>query len=327
MHVLVLGTGGVGGLYAARLAKAGAIVSVCCRSDYDAVKERGITVSSADHPDEDYSFRPNKVLRHGVKKEKEEELLEGYYDVPDILLVALKVFPEAVNVPELIAPLVGPNTAIALFQNGVEIEEPIANAFPDNELISVIVMVGVSRPKPGHVKHLGGGRLILGTYPRGVGEKTTALTEILRDGGGVECSVSETIAINRWKKVMWNGSFNPLSVLAGGASTGELLADPVSEDNIRKVMLEVWSVAKAVGCGFEQKVIDGLMESSQKYNSNYKTSMLLDFENHRPMEVEAILGNIVRAAERSGVEVPRISAMYASLRILDRKNQEKKNDA
>jgi 2-dehydropantoate 2-reductase len=93
-------------------------------------------------------------------------------------------------------------------------------------------------------------------------------------------------------------------------------------------MLEVWSVAKAAGCGFDQQmIIDGMMERSKKSFSDYKTSMLHDFENHRPMEVEAILGNIVRTAKRSGVEVPRISAMYASLRILDRKNQEKKNDA
>jgi 2-dehydropantoate 2-reductase len=63
-------------------------------------------------------------------------------DKPDVLLIAFKVFPETIDVAELIAPLVGPDTAIALFQNGVEIEEPVANAFPNNELISVIVMVG-----------------------------------------------------------------------------------------------------------------------------------------------------------------------------------------
>jgi 2-dehydropantoate 2-reductase len=110
---------------------------------------------------------------------------------------------------------------------------------------------------------LGGGQLILGTYPQGVGEKTNSLTELFRSGG-VECSVSENVTTNRCIKVVWNASFNPLSVLAGGATTRELLADPVSEENIREVMLEVWSVAKAAGCGFDQQMIDGMMEHSKK---------------------------------------------------------------
>ena len=308
--ILVMGTGGIGGFYAARLSNAGAEVSLHCRSDYDRVRDVGITVESVDHPDEDYHFTPAAVLR-GQDKPAE---------MPDYLLVALKVLPE-IDVPSLIAPYVGPETAIVLVQNGVEIEAPIAAAFPNNDLISALAFICVFRPEPGRIKHVDYGRLVIGNYPSGAPEKTQRLSDLF-NAGGVDCEATGEVCVRRWIKLVWNAPFNPMSVLAGGVTTQEMQADPVAADCIREVMLEVWSLAEAAGCGFPVKIIDDNIEYTRTM-APYKTSMLLDFEAGRPMEVEAILGNAVRVAERVNVQVPRIATMYANLRLLDKKNLER----
>ncbi|HVO85167.1 MAG TPA: 2-dehydropantoate 2-reductase N-terminal domain-containing protein, partial [Syntrophobacteria bacterium] len=137
--VLVVGTGAVGGFYGGRLALAGARVATLCRSDYDTVRSHGITVDSIWG---DFQFTPEKVIRRAAE----------YGPTPDYILVALKVLP-GVDQVEIIKDAVGPGTAIILIQNGIGIDEPVAAAFPGNEVIGAVAFIAVSRPGPGRILH------------------------------------------------------------------------------------------------------------------------------------------------------------------------------
>ena len=106
VRILVVGTGAIGGFYGGKLAQAGASVTTLCRSDYEIVKARGISVSSTLG---DFHFTPDKVIRD----------ITEYTPPPDYLLVGLKVLPET-NTAEIIKNAVGRETAIVLLQNGVE---------------------------------------------------------------------------------------------------------------------------------------------------------------------------------------------------------------
>ncbi len=304
-NILVLGSGAIGSLYGGKLAKIGSKVYFLCRSDYGIVKDKGIQVKSIWG---DFSFRPHKVIKSC--DELDSDL--------DFILVCLKVLPE-IDVPALIKSAVGDKTSIVLIQNGIDIEPPIKKAFPNNELISVLAFVCSNRVGPGIVHHLDYGQLKMGTYPYGIGEGAKTLKRLF-DIAKVPCELVEDVVKARWQKLVWNAPFNPLSVLSGGANTSEMLKDENMRKVIYDVMKEVCSIAKAEGKSLPENIPEEMISLTEKMVP-YKTSMLLDFEAKRPMEVEAILGNGVRIARKHGLNVPKMETLYSVLSILDRKNR------
>ncbi len=295
--ILIIGTGAIGGLYGAKLAQAGAEVSVLCRSDYETVKKNGISIHS--HWG-NFHFTPKKVLRD----------LRDYQDQADFILVSTKVLPE-ISVPDLVTPVLAPNSSIVLLQNGLNIEKPVAAAFTDYHLISAIAFVCVQKNKAGIVDHQDYGRLIIGDFGGGVSEKTAHLIDLWRKAG-VPCEPSENIQMERWKKLVWNASFNPISVLSGGADTGKILNILAAKNLVQNVMQEICTLAEADGCKLPEDVIAKNIEATEKMKP-YKTSMLLDFEAGRKMEVEAILGNAIAFARDRAISVPHLSSLYGLL--------------
>jgi len=302
-RILVVGTGAIGGFYGGKLAQAGASVSTLCRSDYEMVKAKGISIKSTLG---DFHFTPEKVIRD----------LAEYGFQPDYVLVGLKVLPE-ISTAEIIKEVVGPDTAIVLLQNGVEIEEPVAQAFPNNEIMSGLAFICATRTSPGHIDHTDFGRLVIGRYPAGKSAKTEELAKLFNDSG-LSCTVSEDVLTDRWRKLVWNAPFNPISVLAGGADTKAMVENPESLELARQVMEEVCKIAEAVGHPLPDGVVQENIEGTRRM-SPYKSSMLVDFEAGRPMEVEAILGNGIRAAKRHKLAVPHMESLYGLLKLVDKK--------
>lgn len=302
-RVLVVGTGAVGGYYGAKLQQAGAHVSVVCRSDFDAVTRNGIQINSIDG---DFHFTPDAVLPR----------VADAPSPPDYLLCALKVLPD-VDVASVIAPAVGLETAIVLLQNGVEIENPVAAAFPDNQLISALAFICVNRTAPGIIEHLCFGRLALGDFPTGLSPMAQRLAALF-ESADVVCAATEAVVTARWRKLVWNAPFNPISVLGGGLSTAEMMDRGETERLARAVMEEVAALAMATGHPLEKGIVEKNLEDTRVMKP-YRTSMLLDWEAGRPLEVEAILGNAVRAARREGVAIPRIETLYSLLKALNRR--------
>ncbi|MGX2039675.1 ketopantoate reductase family protein [Methylocaldum sp. MU1018] len=303
MKVLVIGSGAVGSFYGSLLAKLGAEVSMAARSDYAHVKAHGIDITS-DTNLGNYHFRPRHVVRSAA------ELTEK----PDYVLLCIKVVEHADRVG-LLKDAVGPDTSIALISNGIGIEDEIAQAFPDNELISGLAFICVTRTAPGKIWHQAYGRLALGNYPQGLSEKNRALCGAFGQAG-ITCVASEDIVAARWQKCVWNAPFNPLSVLSAGLSTNDILS--TQEPFVRAIMEEICLIASAAGHPLPADIVDKNIEST--YNMPpYKTSMLLDFEAGRPMETEAILGNAVRAGRNMGVPIPHLESVYALMKLRELK--------
>lgn len=301
--VLIVGAGAIGALYGSALARADARVSVVCRSDFAEVSRHGFSIRSqllGDHV-----FRPHAVLREVAEHE----------GTPDYLVLTAKIV-QGLDRAALIRPAVGPRTVIVLIQNGIGIEQPIAAAFPGNELLSALAFIGVGRTAPGHVHHQSLGWLMLGKYPTGV---TTAAEQIARlfEAGGVTCKLTDNVIAARWQKAVWNAVFNPISVLGEGLDTEAILKDD-GERLVRAAMQEVCEVAAAAGSALPPQIIDQLLTATRSMGA-YKTSMALDYENRRPMETEAILGNVVRAAGHHGAKAPTLEALYALLRMVEEK--------
>ena len=302
-EILVVGTGAVGGFYGGKLAQAGATVSTVCRSDFTTVAACGIRVKSCW---ENFQFFPRKVIR--TPKE--------YGGIPDYVLVALKVLP-SVNVPEMLRDVVGPKTSIFLLQNGIDIEPPIAKSFPGNEIVSGLAFVCVSRTAPGCIHHLDYGRVTIGCFPTGTSKKAQQLQELFL-ASGVPCEISDDIVTERWKKLVWNAPFNSVSVLGRGLDTRAMVKSRISLELVTGVMKEVCKVAEAAGHKLPDQIVDHYIAQTRTMKP-YKTSMLLDYEAGSPMEIEAILGNSVRIAQRNGVETPFLSCLYSLLTLINDK--------
>jgi 2-dehydropantoate 2-reductase len=308
-RVLVVGAGAIGSFYGSALASQGADVSVVCRSEYDVVRDRGFAIESKKLGDR--VFRPAQVLRS----------VEDYQGgPPDYLIVSVKVV-EGVDRAALIRNAVGPDTVIVLIENGVEIESEIADAFPENELISALAFVQVSRVGPGKVKHHAFGDLSFGNYPGGISARCRRLADQLQNGG-IKSTLFEDVVTARWQKCVWNAVFNPISVLGGVLDTEAILSPTEGEAFVRQAMEEVGAIAAATGHPLPDGLFDQYIDATRKAPP-YKTSMALDYENGRPMETEIILGNTVRAGRREKVAIPALESLYALMKMVEFQQKKK----
>ncbi|MBF0157937.1 MAG: 2-dehydropantoate 2-reductase [Magnetococcales bacterium] len=309
MKVLLIGSGAVGGFYGAHLAKAGAEVTLLCRSDHAVVQRQGIVITSIDpvtKAEKTLTFHPHRVIRHS----------DEYQEQADVILVALKALPE-IDLPALLAPALPTNhPRILLLQNGIGVESPVANAFPHHEILSGLAFVCLNRVAPGTIHHLGYGRLTIGRYPMGSSPMAEQLAQRFQVSG-IPVQISSQILRDRWQKLVWNAPFNPLSVLGQGATTHDILQCPATAQLAAEIMSEVIAIAQAEGYTLGPELIQKNLNDTERMMP-YRTSMLMDYQSHRPMEIEAILGQPLRVAGARGVTAPRMATLYALLQLLNR---------
>jgi 2-dehydropantoate 2-reductase len=301
-NILIIGAGAVGALFGSALARQGAQVSVVCRSDYDVVSRDGYSIRSQTFGD--HCFRPSNVYRD----------VADCAESQDYVILTVKVLPSLDRVA-LLRPVVGLRTTIVLIENGIDIEAEITAAFPDNEVLSSLAFVGVGRGAPGEIVHQTLGSLALGAYPSGIGAAAEKLAALFA-AGGVPCKLTDNVVGARWQKAVWNAPFNPLSILGGVLDTGAMLRTEEDRAFVRTAMQEVCAVASAAGYPQSPKLPDAMIANTLAMPA-YKTSMALDYENGRPLEIEAILGNVVRAGQKVGVATPTLAALYAIAKIVD----------
>ena len=246
--------------------------------------------------------------------------------------MATKVLPD-IDRCRLLAPAANlpHHPPVILIQNGIGIEDEIAAAFPDNPLVSCVAYIGASRKSVNHIIHSGAGRLLMGRYGGGDMNIVEQLADVFRCGN-VPCDVVENIALERWRKLLWNLPFNPVSVLAGGINSRELCSGDDIEQLCSVLMDEIIAVANASGVPLTRQMADDQFEYTRNFPP-YRTSMLQDFEAgrsleidavelRRPLEVDAVIGNAVQLADRLNIPVPVMRCCAALLRSVDRKNRE-----
>jgi len=297
MKLLIIGSGGIGGFYAAMLHHSGADVTLAARSDFATLRSNDLICYS---PLGTFSFPSKNVISLGTTTHPNF----------DMIILTTKVLP-TIDYKALISPYLSPKTTLACIQNGIDIETTYQNLFPHTPLISGVAFICVHRTSPGIIEHLDHGNLMFGTYPNGESADCIQLTNLFNTSLITAKSTSNIQKI-RWKKLIWNIAFNGLSVATGGASTQEILQDPHHRKQAENLMHEVLNIAKEAGQIFKPTLIEETLKMTEKIPP-YKTSMLLDFENNRPMEIEAIFGNAIQLAKRYQVATPFINKLYSTL--------------
>ncbi|ORY79029.1 2-dehydropantoate 2-reductase [Protomyces lactucae-debilis] len=300
--VLVIGTGSIGCCYVYLLTKGGCKVTAVCRSNYDAISSSGIHIQSPEHVWGNVHCTPHRVVR------KTQECQETF----DYVLVCAKTFPERASFVEDIRPVLGKDTLIVLIQNGIGIEEPYQAAFP-GQVISGVVYLPVSQPQPGHCSVKGPDILELGTFPASPPPPSLKRLESRLLAGGAHVACFEDIQARRWKKSIINACWNPLAALCLNTDSDFIHCHPEAPNVLRATMHEVAAVATKLGyplgdAEIEEQVTRAFTRA--KHGTGIKMSMLADVENGSPMEVEAVVGNIVRIAREQGIQTPRLEMLW-----------------
>ncbi|MBV8613832.1 MAG: 2-dehydropantoate 2-reductase [Acetobacteraceae bacterium] len=305
MRIGVFGAGAIGGFLGARLAAAGAEVTIVARGPHlAAMRANGVRLVSGG---ETVTLRPRCCDDPGEA------------GVQDYVIVTLK----AHSLPEAapgIARMMGPHSALVTGINGVpywyfygldgpwrdrrvESVDPggaLWDILPPSQAIGCVVYPAAEVVEPGVIAHTYGDRFSLGEPDGSRSARIEALSKLLI-GAGLKAPVRPRIRDEIWVKLWGNLAFNPLSALTM-TTLDRLTRAPDLRAVCRAMMREAKTVAEALGTRFAidvERRIDGAAEVGE-----HKTSMLQDLERGRPLEIEALLGAVVELGGMTGVATP-----------------------
>lgn len=298
MRIGIIGAGALGLYYGAMLQRGGQDVHYLMRRDLETVQRRGLRVTS---PQGD--FHLPRLATYGDA---------ARMGAMDLVLVGMKTYANDL-LPALVAPLLGPHTAILTLQNGLGNEELLAENFGAERVLGGVAFLCSNRGEPGTVHHLGEGRIRIGEFSGGESDRARRISSCFREAG-VPCETVDDLRRARWEKLVWNIPFNGLCALTGCDVT-ELLAHEAIREQIGSLMAEVVEGANAQGL---RQPIDGpdligRMLAMSDAMDHYRPSMMLDRLESRSLELNAIYDIPLEYARRAGVEMKRVGMLSALL--------------
>lgn len=302
MNILVYGAGGVGAFFGALLARAGQQVHFVARgAQLEAMRRNGLSIRSALIGD--VHIAPVLVSDRASAT-----------SAIDLALVCVKTY-QTEGILDDLATAVTDSTIIVTLQNGVESDEVVASRFGRHRVVPAAVYVGATIDEPAVVTHAAPARMSIGAREGFDAARLEALRDVLASSGQ-PVQISSDIQHERWRKLMWNASFNTVSAMTM-RTPGELLAMPETRALLRRIMQEVVDVARASGIGLTDSDVDTHIAWTERA-SGMRTSTMVDRSRGRTMEADALVGVIVRKGRRAGVPTPACEALYALMVGIER---------
>ena len=304
----ILGTGALGGYYGACLQRAGYDVHFLLHRDYDRVKEHGLVIES---PDDNFNLPRVHAYNSAATMPK-----------CDVVVVALKTTQNHL-LPQLLPPVVKDNGVVLVLQNGLGIEQEVAQIVGNSRVMGGLCLLCANKVGAGHIRHLDYKEIKLGEYnpnyqPGGVSERMRIIGADF-EKAGIPIKLSEDLLLARWQKLVWNIPYNGLSVILN-ATTSALMADANTLALVKDLMDEVVTGAKMCDRIISESFVAEMLDHTAKMKP-YRTSMKIDYDEKRTLEVEAIFGNPLRMVQETGTQLPRIATLYQQLKFLDAKNR------
>ena len=317
MKICIFGAGAIGGYMGAKLAQAGAEVSLVARGPHlAAIKDKGLTLAEADRD-------PVNVKINASENPAD-------LGPQDYVIVTLKAHSVPAVVPKM-QPLIGRNTTIVSGVNGVpwwyfhkigtDLEGTrLESVDPDNtqwdgfgpdRVLGCVVYPAAEVSKPGTIKHIEGNRFSLGEPDGSKSKRAVALSQAL-SAAGLKAPVRPRLRDEIWVKLWGNLSFNPISALTQ-ATLDVLCTDSGTRAVAKGMMLEAQEIAEKLGVKFpidvERRIDGGAAVGS------HRTSMLQDLDAGRPMEIDALIGSVQELGHLTKTPTPTIDTVLALIRL------------
>ncbi len=296
MNYIILGAGGIGSYYGAKLLEAGHNIIFIARGKHlKALNECGLSLS---HPT--FSFK-KQVIACSLDDLKLDKL-------PKIDAVILTTKSTTTyKIAKYLSTIFNDNSKypfIVSLQNGVENEDILSNYFPKDNIIGALTRkIGAHIIKPGQVEVTGNVETIIGAL-----EKTDKNKIFLENfssdvkKSGILCEITENIRLELWKKLIINNGVNAMCALLE-IETGVLMHDKSLSRIVYGLMQETANAAKAINIIIKKEDVDSMFELIRNFDS-IKPSMLVDKEFNRALEIDEICGVVIKYNEVQGMDAP-----------------------
>jgi 2-dehydropantoate 2-reductase len=297
MRIAIIGAGGVGGYFGARLIASGEDVTFVARGAHlVAIQSSGLRVASP---------KGNLHLRQVHATDDVRTVGE-----PDIVLLTVKMY-DIESAAATLAPLIGGNTVVVTLQNGVEAVDIVAQHVGRDHVAGGVAYVAAVIDEPGLIRHTSLDSLIFGELDGHRSDRLIAL-EAACERAGVSARASDHIELDLWSK------FSRLSVFSGMTAVtrspmGVLRSDPELLAMLQAACEETALVARARGIVLPDALMHEIMQMVEELPYHAKSSMLEDLERGRRLELPWLSGAVVRLGREAGVATPIHSFIAAVL--------------
>jgi 2-dehydropantoate 2-reductase len=231
----------------------------------------------------------------------------------DLVLVTLKTVAND-QLPQLVEPLVHAHSIVLTLQNGLGNEDFLARHIGPERVLGGMAFVCINRISPGVLEHTERGVIKVGELTPGITQRVKAIVQLF-ERSNINAEPIEDLRAGRWEKLVWNIPFNGLGARYD-ATTDRLLGTPQGEGAVRALMAEVVAAAAGNGIRLDDDVIDRMVEITRPIPA-YRSSTQIDRQLGRPMEIEAMFGEPLRAARAAGVATPLLAKLYHELTLLN----------
>lgn len=302
MRIAIVGSGAVGGYFGARLAQAGEDVTFIARGAHlAAIRAAGLEVKSA-------------ALGDFVARARAEEDAAAVGPV-DLVLYCVKSYDDATALPHL-TPLVGAGTAVLTLQNGVDSAENVAAAVGPDRVLGGTTYVATALVAPGRIVQTGVHRSIIFGEAFGARDRTSARVQAIADvmaPADIQVQAVPDARVPIWDKFVY---LAPFAGFTGAARLpiGPLWALPHVREMYYAAAREVAAIAAAEGITTSADRFATLQHYMDHIPPTTRSSLLIDLEQGKRIEVEALHGAAVRRAARVGVPAPILNTLYAALK-------------
>jgi 2-dehydropantoate 2-reductase len=298
MHIVVMGAGGVGGYFGAKLARAGETLTLVARGEHlVAIQRDGLRVRSA--------IEGESVVRPAAVDD-----VRGL-PVADVVLFCVKSF-DTETAAEHIRSVVGPATAVLSLQNGIDNEDTLDAILGPGHAMGGVAQVFAAIDRPGVIAHHFLGRIIFGELDGPMTPRAERLGEVFARAG-IDAQRSTHIRRALWEKYVLICAVAGMTALTR-CPIGVIRETPECWEMLRAIVEEGAALAVAAKAGLPADIVDQVMKLAGAIAPGNFSSLYQDLSQGKRLELEALHGHAVRLGERLGVPTPAMAGVYAALK-------------
>ena len=292
-----MGSGGTGGYFGAKLARAGADVTFVARGAHlDAIRTHGMRIRSAAEGDWTVKAAAMDAL-HGQPP-------------ADLVLFCVKSF-DTESAAAVIAPVIGPETGVLSIQNGVDNEDKLVHLLGPGHVLGGMAQVFATIEEPGVIRHVQLGRIVFGEMDGRESARARAFLAAC-ERAEIPAALSTDVLRTLWEKYVLLVAHSGMTAVTRCA-VGALRHRPETRLMYRKLLHEMVALARASGVALDDGFVDQIFKLLDGMAENFASSLQHDLLNGKRLELEALQGHAVRLGERHGVPTPTLFAVYAAL--------------
>jgi 2-dehydropantoate 2-reductase len=299
LKIAIMGSGGIGGYYGARLQQGGADVTFIARGEQlKAFRQNGIALEG------------DRPIHLPTVKATDDPATIGRVDMV-IFSVKLR---DTESAAKQILPLIGPDTGIISLQNGVTKDDMLAPIVGRQHLLGGAAYIAVSIARPGVIKKAGTNeRLAFGEFDNKVSKRAQAFLDACK-AGDIEADIPSDISLDLWQKFVIIVTMSSITS-AMRSTIGPIRANPHARSFALDLMREVVAVGRAQGIALEADFADKRVAVIDALSPDMRASMSLDLELGRPLELPWLAGAVIDLGSKKGIPTPCCRAVRDILAI------------